>query len=655
MEEYQRPCGQDRLRRRRQPHQGGHRLRPRQGPRRPRTSSAARSTAPSTCSPTQEHARQRPWPTCCPMCWRACITAIKLARAPAAGPHIAEYFVRPVRWIVAMLDDVVLPVSFAGAESGLTSRMGHRVLAPGKHDRRRPPPNLLDVIARRLRDPQRRQSASASSARAWRPSRPKPASRADLPAKTLLEVVNLSEYPQPLVVRFRRGVPAACPRRSSCDAMLMHQRYFPLYDADGQADEQVHHRLQRRPRMRRHHHRRQRARGARPSRTTRSSSTRRTSSIRWRPTSRSLDKVVFQESLGTVRREDRAPREAGLRPCRRRRSSTPPTQPMRSVPRACARLTWSPTPSSSSPASAGRHGQLLRRRLRARTPQVAQAIAQHYQPALRRRRAARRPRWASWWPWPTSSTPSAACSPSARRPTGSSDPFALRRSAIGIVNMLRGGPAHVAWAAAIDASLAQLRRAGHRRSTAAAVRAEVVRLLRHRARKVMLRDAGVSARHHRRRAGRGRGGAGRVHQPARPCARGRPRQRRARRSTTWPRAYARANNLRDARAGRRTWTRPCSGPSLSARSLGAVATAEAGRGRRACIRRLRLAALSPGWPPCARPSTRFFADVMVMDEDAALRENRLRLLNRFVAVFANVADFGQDGEVKVVPVTVFNR
>ncbi len=30
---------------------------------------------------------------------------------------------------------------------------------------------------------------------------------------------------------------------------------------------------------------------------------------------------------------------------------------------------------------------------------------------------------------------------------------------------------------------------------------------------------------------------------------------------------------------------------------------------------------------------------MVMDEDAALRENRMRLLNRFVGAFANVADF----------------
>ena len=42
-----------------------------------------------------------------------------------------------------------------------------------------------------------------------------------------------------------------------------------------------------------------------------------------------------------------------------------------------------------------------------------------------------------------------------------------------------------------------------------------------------------------------------------------------------------------------------------------------------------------------KPVDLFFERVMVMDEDRALRENRLRLLNRFVAVFEGVADFGK--------------
>lgn len=40
------------------------------------------------------------------------------------------------------------------------------------------------------------------------------------------------------------------------------------------------------------------------------------------------------------------------------------------------------------------------------------------------------------------------------------------------------------------------------------------------------------------------------------------------------------------------------------------------------------------------PIDRFFVDVMVMDEDERLRDNRLRLLNRFTRVFRGVADFG---------------
>ena len=43
-----------------------------------------------------------------------------------------ETFVRPVRWLCAMFDDEVIPVTFAGVQSGNTTR-GHRVMAPGEH------------------------------------------------------------------------------------------------------------------------------------------------------------------------------------------------------------------------------------------------------------------------------------------------------------------------------------------------------------------------------------------------------------------------------------------------------------------------------------------------------------------------------------------
>ena len=40
------------------------------------------------------------------------------------------------------------------------------------------------------------------------------------------------------------------------------------------------------------------------------------------------------------------------------------------------------------------------------------------------------------------------------------------------------------------------------------------------------------------------------------------------------------------------------------------------------------------------PIDRFFDEVMVMDKDDTVRNNRLRLLNRFCNVFADVANIG---------------
>ena len=334
------------------------------------------------------------------------ITAIKWPRSCRWAAY-REYFVRPVRWIVAMLDDVVLPVSFAGAESS-NFTMGHRVLAPGKHTVDTAA-NLLDVIRAAYVIPTQaereriiREGVAAIEAETG--------FTADLPAKTLLEVVNLSEYPQPLVSTFDEEF-LQVPEEIIVDAMLMHQRYFPLYDAAGKLtnkfiivsngnpecaatiidgnervvrarlddakffyEEDLKHPLE--------------------------------SYIE------KLDKVVFQESLGTARRPSAW--RSWPAPFPPTPSSTPPTQPMRSVPRACARPTWSPTPSSSSPASRASWAATTppppgKRR---RSPRPSASTISRVSPAMR----CPTPRWASWSPWPTSSTPSAACSRSARVP-----------------------------------------------------------------------------------------------------------------------------------------------------------------------------------------------------------------------------------------------
>ena len=47
-----------------------------------------------------------------------------------------------------------------------------------------------------------------------------------------------------------------------------------------------------------------------------------------------------------------------------------------------------------------------------------------------------------------------------------------------------------------------------------------------------------------------------------------------------------------------------------------------------------------------KPIDEFFENVMVMDDDASVRVNNMKLLNRFVSVFAHVADFGKMAKSK---------
>ena len=139
-----------------------------------------------------------------------------------------EYFVRPVRWIVAMLDDVVLPVSFAGAVSG-NKTWGHRVLAPGAHAVDTAA-HLLDVVRAAYVVPSEEEREAIIRA-GVKQIEEETGFTAELPAKTLLEVVNLSEHPTPLCGTFDEEF-LKVPEEIIVDAMLMHQRYFPLYDGN---------------------------------------------------------------------------------------------------------------------------------------------------------------------------------------------------------------------------------------------------------------------------------------------------------------------------------------------------------------------------------------------------------------------------------------
>lgn len=555
-------------------------------------------------------------------------TAIKWPRSCRWAAY-REYFVRPVRWIVAMLDDVVLPVSFAGAESS-NFTMGHRVLAPGKHTVDTAA-NLLDVIRAAYVIPTQaereriiREGVAAIEAETG--------FTADLPAKTLLEVVNLSEYPQPLVSAFDEEF-LQVPEEIIVDAMLMHQRYFPLYDAAGKLtnkfiivsngnpecaatiidgnervvrarlddakffyEEDLKHPLE--------------------------------SYIE------KLDKVVFQESLGTVRQKAERLEKLACALSADAQLDAADAADAKRAARLCkadlvtnAVIEFTSVQGVMGSYYAAASGE---------TPQVAQAIGQHYQPRFA---GDALPDTTVGKLVALADKLDTICGLFAvgQGPTGSSDPFALRRSAIGIVNMLEAG-LPISLAAAIDESLASFAAQGVA-FDAAAVRAEVVDFFVTRT-KVMLRDAGVNADTIDAVLAAG------VEEPAVISQRAHALEdARANDAETFDNlatAYARANNLRKPELGEDVDDALLTEPERAL--AGAVATAE--QAVASALASDDFAAALSQLAALRAPIDGFFADVMVMDEDAALRDNRLRLLNRFVAVFANVADFGKMAKSK---------
>lgn len=556
------------------------------------------------------------------------ITAIKWPRSCRWAAY-REYFVRPVRWIVAMLDDVILPVSFAGAESS-NFTMGHRVLAPGKHTVDTAA-NLLDVIRAAYVIPTQaereriiREGVAAIEAETG--------FTADLPAKTLLEVVNLSEYPQPLVSTFDEEF-LQVPEEIIVDAMLMHQRYFPLYDAAGKLtnkfiivsngnpecaatiidgnervvrarlddakffyEEDLKHPLE--------------------------------SYIE------KLDKVVFQESLGTVRQKAERLEKLACALSADAQLSAADAADAKRAARLCkadlvtnAVIEFTSVQGVMGSYYAAASGE---------TPQVAQAIGQHYQPRFA---GDALPDTTVGKLVALADKLDTICGLFAvgQGPTGSSDPFALRRSAIGIVNMLETG-LPISLAAAIDESLASFAAQGVA-FDAAAVRAEVVDFFVTRT-KVMLRDGDVNADTIDAVLAAG------VEEPAVISQRAHALEdARANDAETFDNlatAYARANNLRKPELGEGVDDALLTEPERAL--AGAVATAE--QAVASALASDDFAAALSQLAALRAPIDGFFADVMVMDEDAALRDNRLRLLNRFVAVFANVADFGKMAKSK---------
>jgi glycyl-tRNA synthetase beta chain len=141
-----------------------------------------------------------------------------------------ERFVRPVRWLVAMLDGDVIPLEFDGIQAGKASR-GHRIL----HDGAVVMPHAghdfvaylrsAKVLGRGEREQQIRKALDAAtraiSGARWRED------------KALLDtVVNLTEFPSAILGSFAPEF-LALPEEVLVTVMRDHQKYFAVEDAHG--------------------------------------------------------------------------------------------------------------------------------------------------------------------------------------------------------------------------------------------------------------------------------------------------------------------------------------------------------------------------------------------------------------------------------------
>jgi len=138
-------------------------------------------------------------------------------------------FIRPVRWLLALFGSEVVPVRFAGLTAGRVTQ-GHRFLSPGAIEVAGAIDYYRASEAGRFvfdQDERSRMIDEGVAAVAVRMG-----ARAVMPDKTRSEVINLVEAPTVAVGRFDEAF-LAVPREVLETAMESHQRYFPLEGADG--------------------------------------------------------------------------------------------------------------------------------------------------------------------------------------------------------------------------------------------------------------------------------------------------------------------------------------------------------------------------------------------------------------------------------------
>jgi glycyl-tRNA synthetase beta chain len=142
----------------------------------------------------------------------------------------SERFVRPVRWLVSMLDGQTVPMELFGIPAGKSSE-GHRILS-GKSITLPTPSSYKDQLfsAHVVADPAEREHRIRKALDEATRSIPGARWRED---KELLEtVVNLTEFPSVILGNFDPEF-LSLPEEVLVTVMRDHQKYFAVEDASG--------------------------------------------------------------------------------------------------------------------------------------------------------------------------------------------------------------------------------------------------------------------------------------------------------------------------------------------------------------------------------------------------------------------------------------
>jgi glycyl-tRNA synthetase beta chain len=532
-------------------------------------------------------------------------------------------FIRPVRSLTALYGGDVVAAGFGDVVAGRVVA-GHRFIGEQAIDL--PSAGDYDVAAERGcfvydQDERARLIREGVAARAAEMG-----ATAVVPDKTFAEVVNLVEWPTVAVGRFDADF-LSVPREVLETAMESHQRYFPLQGEDGallNAFVVVHNGdPDRTERIVKGHERVIRARLADAAFFYREDLA---ASIEgW---VEGLDRIVFQEKLGTLAAKvARVETLTGALAELSHSDHAVVAEAMRAAHLCKADLVSHVV--IEFPSLQGVMGRYYAEAA-GESPAVAQAIVEHY-----------RPRYAG--DVIPESVQGMLVSAADKldtmvgifaigsAPTGSADPYALRRGTIGLLTMVLDGGLAITLDESIAAALdgyAGVFASLDRDTVGTAVKEFVSGRL-----EGMLRD---------------RGHAFDTVAAVLAVACDDPSDALARVEALTPFRDAEAfRDLAIAYGRSANLCKPELGTNADASLMGDVERALADAVARAegvvgeAMRQRAYSAVLDEAAALRDPIDAFFDGVLVMDPDAALRDMRLRLLNRFVSVFASFADFAR--------------